>query len=85
MADLFFHCPYYSRTPSMQYKCSHYLNSFSHHAYTAGCLLGLCSFVLSKKRGPILVAPRFKARVFGRSLAGIVRSNPAGEMDACFL
>jgi len=69
----------------MQYKCSHYLALFSHHAYTAGCLLGLRLFVQNKKRGTIPVAPRCKAWVFGRSLAGIVRSNPAGEMDACFL
>ena len=32
---------------------------------------------------PILVAERFKARVCGRLLAGVVASNPAGDMDDC--
>ena len=31
---------------------------------------------------PIPVAERFKARVCGRSLAGIAGSNPAGSMNA---
>jgi len=30
---------------------------------------------------PITVAARSKAWVYGRSLAGIVGSNPAGSMD----
>jgi hypothetical protein len=34
---------------------------------------------------PIPVAARFKAWVCGRSLAGIVGSNPAGGMDVCLL
>jgi hypothetical protein len=34
---------------------------------------------------PIPVAARSKAWVFGRSLAGIVGSNPAGGMDVCLL
>jgi hypothetical protein len=34
---------------------------------------------------PISVAARSKAWVCGRSLAGIVGSNPAGGMDVCFL
>jgi hypothetical protein len=33
----------------------------------------------------ILVAVRSKTWVFGRSLAGIVGSNPAGGMDVCLL
>ena len=33
----------------------------------------------------ILVAARSKAWVCGRSLAGIVGSNPAGDMDVCLL
>ena len=32
---------------------------------------------------PVPVAGRSKARVSGRSLAGIGGSNPAGGMDAC--
>jgi hypothetical protein len=32
---------------------------------------------------PIPVAERSKAWVYGRSLAGIVVSNPAGGMDVC--
>ena len=32
---------------------------------------------------PIPVAVRSKAWVFGRSLTGIVGSNPAGGMDVC--
>jgi len=31
----------------------------------------------------ITVAARSKASVYGRSLAGIVGSNPAGGMDVC--
>ena len=37
---------------------------------------------LSKFMGPP-VAERSKARVYGRSLAGIASSNPAGGMDVC--
>ena len=32
---------------------------------------------------PIPVAKRSKARVYGRSLAGIAGSNPAGGIDGC--
>ena len=32
---------------------------------------------------PVPVAERSKARVYGRSLAGIAVSNPAGGMDGC--
>ena len=32
---------------------------------------------------PVPVAERSKARVYGRSLAGIAGSNPAGGMDSC--
>ena len=34
---------------------------------------------------PIPVTERSKARVCGRSLAGIAGSNPAGGMDVCVL
>jgi hypothetical protein len=34
---------------------------------------------------PIPVAARFKAWVYGHSLAGIVGSNPAYGMDVCVL
>ena len=34
---------------------------------------------------PVPVAARIKAWVWGRSLAGIAGSNPAGEMDVCFI
>ena len=32
---------------------------------------------------PVPVVPRSKAWVYGRSLAGIVGSNPDGDMDVC--
>jgi len=32
---------------------------------------------------PVPVTARSKAWVYGRSLAGIVGSNPAGDMDVC--
>jgi len=35
--------------------------------------------------GPVPVAARSKAWVWGRSLAGTVGSNPAGGMDVCLL
>ena len=35
--------------------------------------------------GPITVAARSKAWVWGRSLAGIMGSNPSGGMDVCLL
>ena len=34
---------------------------------------------------PVPVAARSKAWVCGRSLAGIVGSNPAGRLDVCLL
>ena len=85
MADLLLHCPYYSKAPSMQYKCSQYLILFSHHVYIAGCFLGICLFALGKKREPIPEAERSKAWIFGHSLVGIAGSNPAGGMDVCFM
>ena len=42
-------------------------------------------FVVYCVNKPILVAVRSTAWVFGRSLAGIVGSNPAGGMDVCLL
>jgi hypothetical protein len=33
--------------------------------------------------GPVPVAERSQARVYGRSLAGIVGSKSAGGMDVC--
>ena len=32
---------------------------------------------------PVAVAERSKARLYGRSLAGITGSNPASGMDVC--
>jgi hypothetical protein len=40
---------------------------------------------VSINTGPIPVAVRSKAWVYGRSLAGIVGSNPARGMDVCLL
>jgi len=40
---------------------------------------------LSISTRPIPVAPRSKTSVCGRSLAGMVVSNPAGDMDVCLL
>ena len=34
---------------------------------------------------PVPVAARSKAWVYGRLLAGIVSSNPTGDMDVCML
>ena len=34
---------------------------------------------------PVPGAERSQARVYGRSLAGIAASNPAGGMDGCLL
>ena len=34
-------------------------------------------------KGPIQVAARSKAWIWDRSFAGIVGSNPAGDMDVC--
>jgi hypothetical protein len=85
MAGFLLLCPYYSKAPSTQYKCSHYLILFSHYVYIAGCFLSIGLFVLGKKRELISEDERSKAWVFGRSLVGIAGSNPAGGMDACFL
>jgi len=48
---------------------------------------GGCHNILFSKtiQCPIPVAARSKAWVSGRSLAGIVRSNPAGGVDVCLL
>ena len=35
------------------------------------------------KQTPVPVAERSKARLYGRSLAGIAGSNPAGGVDGC--
>ena len=40
-------------------------------------------FNYPKRTLPIPVAARSKAWDFGRSLTGIVGSNPAGDMDVC--
>ena len=37
------------------------------------------------KQSPVSVAARSVTWVYGRSLAGIMGSNPAGVMDVCFL
>jgi hypothetical protein len=42
-------------------------------------------FIYLFKHTPIPVAARSKAWVCGRSLSGIVGSNPAGGMDVCLL
>jgi hypothetical protein len=46
-----------------------------------------CGEIVTYERGtvPIPLAARSKAWVCGRSLAGIVGSNPAGRMDVCLL
>jgi hypothetical protein len=45
----------------------------------------LAIFYFTNIAVPIAVAARSKAWVYGRSLAGIVGSNPAGYMDVCLL
>jgi hypothetical protein len=71
-------------------------NLFVGSSYTV-LLKCFCSFTLDYKKYvilkrnitilkellPISVAARSKAWVYGRSLAGIVGSNPAGDMDVC--
>jgi hypothetical protein len=47
------------------------------HGSAAARLLGLWV------RMPIPVAARYKGWVYGRSLTGIVGSNPTGGMDVC--
>jgi hypothetical protein len=43
----------------------------------------VCTFQFEKFGRTKLVAERSKERVYGRSLAGITVSNPAGGMDGC--
>ena len=38
---------------------------------------------IATRYGPIPLAERSKARVYGRSLAGVAGSNPARDMDVC--
>ena len=45
----------------------------------------VCMYVCMYVPKAIPVAARSKAWVCGRTLAGIVGSNPAGGMDVCFL
>ena len=40
-------------------------------------------YILITVKAPVPVAERSKARVYGRSLAGIAGSNTAGGMDGC--
>jgi hypothetical protein len=56
------------------------------YTYTECCLV-LCflEFVSQGILLPILEAARSKAWVCGRSLTGIVGSNPTGSMDVCLL
>ena len=55
----------------------------SYVAYTI--LLSINVFLPRSKQSPVLVAARSVAWVHGRSLVGIVGSNPAGGMDVCFV
>ena len=47
------------------------------------CQVGFPLFLLCIFKLQSPVAERSKARVYGRSLAGIASSNPAGGMDGC--
>jgi len=52
--------------------------------YQSGAPLIKCSyFYLDDNQMPVPVAARSKVWVCGRSLAGIVGSNPTGGMDVC--
>ena len=63
------------------YQCSAY-NSGSNRVSVVGTATSLRA-APSGFQKPISVAERCKARVCGRSLAGITGSNPAGGMDVC--
>ena len=52
---------------------------------TQDVVMWLRHFQKLRKTQPITVAVRSKASVYGRSLAGIEGSNPAGGMDVCLL
>ena len=61
-------------------------NVASAHTVVVGCLvLAMFRFASVNYCLLIPVASRSKAWVYGRSLAGIAGSNPAGEMVICLL
>jgi hypothetical protein len=49
------------------------------------CKISFKISTINSKQVPILMAIRSKAWVYGRSLAGIVGSNPARGMNDCLL
>ena len=52
-------------------------------AHPSSYTMGTGLFLGVKQLGPIPVAARSKAWVYGRSLTRIVGSNPTGGMDVC--
>ena len=83
--------------PSVACLAVPYFSTLSHKRHDKMCVLIFSTTVVwnishSKKNSvryyhkwPIPVAARSKAWVCGRSLVGIVGSNPAGGMDVCLL
>jgi hypothetical protein len=68
--------------------------TFSHptrrpNSFVFGCLIWNLFITLINTNYshwmPVPVAERSKARVYGRSLAGVAGSNPPGGMDVCLL
>ena len=57
------------------------VTGFLNVQYRTGHLIKILKLILGLK--PVSVAERSKARVYGRSLAEIAGSNPAGGMDGC--
>jgi hypothetical protein len=69
----------YTSTPS---KCVH---GVDRDKFTFFTLLRKIEILYTKINRPIPVAARFKSWVYGRSLARIVGSNPAGGLNVCIL
>ena len=68
----------------MQLTSSQYLFEQLHsNKKTVLCKYTATCFDFYRPSSPVPVAERSKARVYGRSLAGIAGSNPAGGMDGC--
>ena len=70
-----------SRTYLVSGECLLFLDDFNQTSFFSTNFSKNYRRIISKK--PVPVAERSKARVYGRSLAGIACSNPAGGMDGC--
>jgi len=77
-----FNDPHHSRYITLDYSASLIATCFTEGCAMLHCLYFSATMYISE---PIPVAARSKACVCGRSLAGIVGSNPAGDMEICAL